>query len=142
MKVRVHKNYWGLDIKKISNKYNSTYLGDFCIKQSKGWTEVPVSVFYNPNPDISKGHSNYFGLYIENQSGMIIICNAESAFSEPFNAIKIGSERYAVSCYRHDYWESKNRKYMIDGGRDYLRTNQGNKIIKIKMTNGIWQRAD
>ena len=31
---------------------------------------------------------------------------------------------------------------MIDGGRDYLRTNQGNKIIKIKMTNGIWQMVD
>ncbi len=103
----------------IEEKYGAKYMGYWCTKSVNGdwWNERPVDVFYQPNPDRAKGHTNYFGMFT--QDGMVWITNAESAFSEPITGVITEDGEVLVSRYRHDYVSKDG--YMIDGGRDYLR---------------------
>ena len=92
-----------------------------------------------PNPDRSKGHSNYFGMYSAPGIGPMIT-NAESAFSEPITGLLTEDGEVIVSRYRHDYVEKG--PYMIDGGRDYLRTSGNNadgKLVKVTVVDGEFQ---
>jgi len=93
-------------------------MGAWAIKDRNGWAEMPVDVFYVENPDRSKGHNNYFGMYTVN--GVNYITNAESAFEDSFLGIAEGNYVY-VSRFRHDYVSTPNG-CAIDGGRDYLKT--------------------
>ena len=74
--------YWlteeGIGI--VEEKYGgATFMGAWAIKKKDGgWFDEPVDVFYQPNPDTSKGHSHYFGIFI--RTGEAYITNAESAF--------------------------------------------------------------
>lgn len=113
-------NFGARQIKIIEKKYGAKYMGYWCTKRSNGsWNERPVDVFYQPNPDIEKGHSHYFGMFI--QDGGVYITNAESAFSDPITGAICEDGEVIVSRYRHDYIAKKGA--MIDGGRDYIRTN-------------------
>lgn len=104
----------------IEDTHNAKYMGAWCIKDKNGnWSENPVEVFYQSNPDIEKGHTNYFGIFTK-PDGSAFITNAESAFSEPINAILEDDIVYA-SKYRHDYVVTPKGS-VIDGGRDYLRS--------------------
>ena len=117
--------YWLKEdgIKKAEELYGAKYMGYWCTKRLNGqsWNDNPVDVFYQPNPDVEKGHKNYFGLYV--QGGSLYITDATSAFSDPITGIETEDGEVIVSRYRHDYVEKG--KYMIDGGRDYLRTSGG-----------------
>ena len=105
-------------IVKIEEKYGAKYMGYWCTKHSSGaWNDIPVDVFYQPNPDTSKGHSHYFGMF--RQGDRVWITNAESAFSEPMTGVICEDGEVLVSRYRHDYHTKGDR--MIDGGRDYVR---------------------
>lgn len=105
-------------IEKIEEKYGAKYMGYWCTKRPNGdWHELPVDVFYQPNPDTSKGHTNYFGMYIQNET--VWITEASSAFSEPIIGVICEDGQVLVSRYRHDYQTKGDR--MIDGGRDYTR---------------------
>lgn len=107
-------------IKKIEDIKGAKYMGYWCTKHSKGfWNEQPVDVFYQPNPDLEQGHSHYFGIFLLNDS--VFICDATSAFSETIGGIMCEDGEVLVSRYRHDY-VTKEGGYMIDGGRDYLRS--------------------
>ena len=64
---------------------------------------------------------NYFGLFYQNDN--LWITDAQSAFSDPITGIETDDGEVIVSRFRHDYIEKD--KYMIDGGRDYLRTSGG-----------------
>ena len=114
------------NIAKISAHYGSKYMGHWAIKGKSGWTEMPVDVFYQPNPDVSKGHSHYFGMYL-NISKFPMITNAESAFSEPIIGILTDDGQVIVSRYRHDYVSKGD--YMIDGGRDYTKCSAGREVV-------------
>lgn len=107
-------------IAKAEEIYGAKYMGYWCTKRldGKSWNDTPVDVFYQPNPDIEKGHSHYFGLFVQN--GSLYINDASSAFSEPIAGIVTDDSEVIVSRYRHDYIEKG--KYMIDGGRDYTRS--------------------
>lgn len=114
-------------IRKIEEKYGAKYMGYWCTKSPRGhWNESPVDVFYQPNPDTSKGHTNYFGMFIRTDpftgegSGSVYITEASSAFSDPIAGIPTDDGEIIVSRYRHDYVEKDGR--MIDGGRDYTRS--------------------
>jgi len=115
--------YWlkEVAIKKVEDLRNAKYMGYWCTKRldGKSWNESPVDVFYQPNPDIEAGHSNYFGLYM--RDGNLFITDAASAFSEPIVGSICEDGEVIVSRYRHDYVAKKGA--MIDGGRDYTRTN-------------------
>ncbi len=105
-------------IKVIEEKYSAKYMGPWCTKRLNGnWNERPVDVFYQPNPDIEKGHKNYFGMFV--QDGTVWITDATSAFSDTITGIICEDGEVIVSRYRHDYVEKDGR--MIDGGRDYVR---------------------
>ena len=124
----------------IEEKYKAKYMGYWAIKRNGGnWSEMPVDVFYQPNPDLSKGHSHYFGIFTVPGQG-VMITNAESAFSEPITGLLTEDGEVLVSRYRHDYVEKG--PYMIDGGRDYLRTSGNNadgKLVKVTVVDGEFQ---
>ncbi len=110
-------------IRKIEEKYGAKYMGYWATKNSRGhWNESPVDVFYQPNPDTSKGHTHYFGMFIKNDpftgegTGSVYITEASSAFSDPISGIATDDGEVIVSRYRHDYVTKDGR--MIDGGRD------------------------
>ena len=110
-----------INVEVIEEKYNAVYIGDFCLKTTDGgWSEFPIAIFYQPNPDIEAGHTNYFGIFV-NEHHQIIITNGESAFSEPINGLITDNGTVIYSRYRHDYVTSKNGELFIDGGRDYCR---------------------
>lgn len=113
--------YWlkEASIKKTEELYGSKYMGYWCTKRTDGksWNESPVDVFYQPNPDLSKGHKNYFGLFVQN--GSLYITDATSAFSDPITGVLCEDGEVLVSRFRHDYVTKDG--YMVDGGRDYLR---------------------
>ena len=120
--------YWfkKAGIQKIEEKYGAKYMGYWAIKNSRGgWNDSPVDVFYQPNPDTSKGHTHYFGMFIRTDpysgegTGSVYITEASTAFSEPIAGIPTDDGEVIVSRYRHDYVEKDGR--MIDGGRDYTR---------------------
>lgn len=123
-------------IRAISRQYNAKYLGSWTIKNSMGnWSERPVEVFYVTDPDRSKGHSNYFGIFT--RANDIVICNAESAFSEPITGI-LEDDLVYVSRYRHDYVATPKGS-IIDGGRDYLRVPaliKGSSFVTIRNIDG------
>jgi len=115
--------YWlkEASIKKVEDLRNAKYMGYWCTKRldGKSWNESPVDVFYQYNPDIEAGHSNYFGIFLQNDS--VYITDAKSCFSEPIVGSICEDGEVIVSRYRHDYVAKKGA--MIDGGRDYTRTN-------------------
>jgi hypothetical protein len=125
--------YWlnEAGIKKTEELYGAKYMGFWCTKRSDGnWNDTPVEVFYQPNPDTEKGHNHYFGLFKRMGNGVLFITDATSAFSDPIMGIETDDGEVIVSRYRHDYVEKD--KYMIDGGRDYLRTS-GGPFVRIRV---------
>ena len=130
------KNGYWLDeehIRVVESRYSASYVGYWTIRNKKGeWTEEPVDCFYCANPDISKGHSNYFGMFT--MGGETFIVNAESAFDSPIYGIQLKSGECLVSRYRHDYVEKGG--CFIDGGRDYCRVGGTEKLVKIWCRNG------
>lgn len=116
-------------IRKIEERYGAKYMGYWCTKNLRGgWNELPVDVFYQPNPDKALGHSHYFGMFIQNDS--VYITNAESCFSEPLTGAVCLNGEVIISRYVHDYIERNG--VMIDGGRDYTRTNKC-KLIRVNV---------
>jgi hypothetical protein len=102
----------------IEQKYGARYMGHWCTKRpSGGWNEQPVDVFYVENPDTSKGHSNYFGMFVRDDQAYIT--DALSCFSEPMSGI-LENDLVYVSRYRHDMVVTPLGNH-IDGGRDYLK---------------------
>jgi hypothetical protein len=112
--------YW-LDhkqIKKIEEIKSAKYMGYWCTKSPYGvWNNSPVDVFYVSDPDLSKGHSHYFGLFYQND--VLYITDASSAFCEDIVGMPTPSGEVIVSRYRHDHVAKD--EFMIDGGRDYFR---------------------
>ena len=123
----------------IAKQYGAKYMGYWTIKRGLNWSDQPVDVFYQPNPDVSKGHSHYFGMF-RTFEGQAMITNAESAFSEPITGLLTDDGEVIVSRYRHDY--VTKGPYMIDGGRNYLRTSGSNsdgKLVRVTVVNGEFQ---
>lgn len=107
-------------ILKVEDMYKAHYMGFWCTKRLDGsWNERPVEVFYQPNPDVEKGHSHYFGLFFDHLD-RVMITNAETAFSEPMTGVICEDGEVLISHYCHDYRTKGDR--MIDGGRDYTRS--------------------
>jgi hypothetical protein len=118
----VGRCFYNIDPEKVFKKYGAvTYLGYWQLpKKNSGYNDSPVDVFYQPNPDTKKGHTNYFGLYENN--GVLYICNASPAFKEPITVLvhpKTGE--VIASHYPHDFRSFQDHSLSIDGGRSYTR---------------------
>jgi hypothetical protein len=113
--------------------YGAKYMGYWVTKKPDGqWNETPVDVFYQPNPDLSKGHSHYFGMH-RNGRNFPMITNAESAFSETIVGFLTDDGEVIVSRYRHDFVQKD--VHFIDGGRDYTRASVG-KFVNVTVKDG------
>jgi hypothetical protein len=107
------------DIPNLEKLKDATYMGYWCTKSPSGnWNESPVDVFHVANPDTSKGHSPYFGLFYRDDT--LLITDAQSAFSEPIVGILCFNKEVIVSRYRHDFIQRNDA--FVDGGRDYVRS--------------------
>lgn len=144
MSIIVTKNYHPINSANIEEKFKVSYIGDFCIKSENGdWSNTPVSIYYQENPNISLGHTNYLGVgvdYIFDGENMIpakiYLTNGESAFSEGLIGVVADNGDIIVSCYRNDAKTSPDGSVKIDGGRDYVKTSTDAEIVKLKVLKG------
>lgn len=107
-----------IDIKKVEEKYNAKYIGDFALKtRDGGWSESPAQLYWQPTPPV-EGYSNYFAIFTRGES--VYITTGQSVADVEITAIRSGDE-ILFSRYRWDYRTTKDGKSSIDGGRDYTK---------------------
>lgn len=132
--IRSHDNssYQPINIPVVEKRYGGKFMGDFVTKRPDGsWNEIPVAVFYQPNPDLSQGHTHYFGIFVQN--GDVYITNASSITDELFTGIVSDEGEVIFSRYRHDYTTSTDGSVFIDGGRDYVRCDNPNRLVQLQI---------
>ena len=123
-------------ISDIEDHYSAKYMGPWSIRDIDGnWTSIPVDVFYQPDPKKDLGHTNYFGMYRDPYG--VKITKADSAFLEPIVGILTDDGEVIVSRYRHDYVSKGG--YMIDGGRDYVRSNPSCQYVSVTVDEGLFK---
>jgi hypothetical protein len=133
--------------------YNASFIGDWALPLKSGNWSSPAAVFYCPEPDKSKGHSDYFAI-VEKQSvistpdkpdyQMYILSAAfikykvlTGAYSQFLNKSTNETELQVVySCHVHDYVVTSNEEVMIDGGFDYVKTNTQN-LFQFQFVEGL-----
>ena len=127
-----NKTEQSINIPAIEEKFGGTFIGDFCVKTKSGmWSEFPVAIFYQPNPDTSLGHTNYFGI-VRLDSDHINIMKGDSAFEDPITGIIADDGEIIFSRYRHNFVTSSDKSVWVDGGRDYCRSsNAKNGFVKL-----------
>lgn len=109
------------NIKIIEDNYDASYINDFDLERGSLDFTITGAVFYVENPDVSKGHSNYFAMYRDPLSKAVYITNAVHLTEREYPAIKFGEDDYLVSRGRHDY-VSRDGAF-LDGGAAYTRCN-------------------
>ena len=92
-------------------------------------SDVPVDVFYRatPHPDFG---NKYFGLFKHPITDATMICNADVVEDLTFGMIKDNNGDYWYSKSHHDYLVVDDK--MIDGGREYVRSNAEVHLFKVK----------
>lgn len=123
--------YPQINVEAAEGQYSATYICDLAILgPNKCWNETPVMVFYQPNPDVSKGHSHYFGLFPHR--GGIAIVDAASVAGIPMLGIVDQSHStmkehndpegvVVFSRFKHDYVPTEDHSAAVDGGRNYIK---------------------
>ena len=110
-----------IDFKKVEERKNAKYVGNFAIKDSRGnWSESPVQIYWQEKPPI-EGYSNYFGIFI--RGGDVYITSGGSLEGVIFQGIRC-DEKILYSRYRWDNrgaLNSRGEHCAIDGGRDYTK---------------------
>lgn len=131
------KNFFSEEmIKNFEEKYNVKYVGAFCIKNGEEWRKSPSAIFYQENPDVKKGHSNYIALsykYITEEDIGWFISDGSSAFSEPIVGVVANDGQVIYSAFRHDYEASDDGSVIIDGGRDYTRHTSDAELVELEV---------
>lgn len=132
MYIEERNPYWFTDkgIAQIEAMREATYMGYWCGKTKSGdWGEVPMDVFFTPNPDVEEGHTHYFGLLV--QDGKVLIADATSCFSEVMSGI-VENETVYVSRFMTDSVQTPLGQ-IIDGGRDYTRASQDASFVTVSV---------
>jgi hypothetical protein len=125
-----------ININHVEKKYNSIFIGDFCIRTTNGWSEIPFAIFYTAEPS-NPNYSSYFGLGLINNH--LHIVDGKSAFDDQIIGIIANNGEIIFSRYRHNYVVSKDESVFIDGGRDYVRSSiSGNGLVNLKMIEGVF----
>lgn len=103
--------------RKIEEYYKAFYMGFWELKSGRA-----VRVFFQPEPKVDLGHSNFFGIFV-GLDDHIYICNAKSAFETPMAGImNPKTAEVIVSQSNHDFRTFKGGgNTHIDGGRVYTR---------------------
>lgn len=126
--IDTRKSITGFDVVKVEKKYGATFIGDFPVKLKSGNWGNSGAVFYQPNPDITKGHKNYFGLIV---SDTAFIYDASYLEGKEFTGVKQADGTYIWSRHVHDFREVDGG--FIDGGFDYTRVGGNPKTVTLKI---------
>ena len=139
-------NWYGFDTDKVCNTFEGdlTYLNTFCILGHYN----PVAVFRNTNPNRSKNHKDFMLLWmkpnITGNKGKGMVSRIDGMVSG-INADGMEEYRYQKGMYcpdckeviysvnRHDHRKCSCGKCMVDGGKDYFRTNMAGTVVKIDL---------
>jgi hypothetical protein len=135
--MRINKkdhNYYGFKTSKICDVLEGdlTYLNTFCVKGAY----LPVAVFHNAAPDESKGYKDYVLLWL-NILGKLMISGMNADEMEKYRYQKgmycPDCKEVIYSVNRHDYRKCSCGRCMVDGGRDYFRTNMAGTVVVIDL---------
>jgi hypothetical protein len=143
MKLEERKPYYFTDkgIAQIESMRNATYMGYWCGKTKDGqWAERPLDVFYQADPDVEAGHSNYFGLIVNPATNQVLIADAKSCFAQPIAGIVEEGVVYA-SRYRHDMVITPSGG-SVDGGRDYTKTGASPTLVNITVSGDTFEFSE
>jgi hypothetical protein len=123
-----------LQIEKICQYYGQ-YGEDakYVCDTSLGDGNLCWTIFYNRGKHPKFGN-HYFGVRFDSYYSSFFICGADDVEKLIFGTIEVDNRLY-YSRFKHDYFEING--HFIDGGRDYVRTNDG-EIINLKIKNGIF----
>lgn len=106
----------GVVVDKIPESYpGSVYVGQFPLKHIgiDRFTDWHADVFYNPNPDTSKGHSNYFAVYVRDGKGYIT--DAKHVETMLLTVIEDSEGNFIYPRFQHDF-RYFDGSYFCDGG--------------------------
>lgn len=115
-------NYYGFKHEEVNKKLEGdlTYISTFCFDHYE-----PAAVYYNSNPNLEKGHKPFLLLYTRN--GDIFVSGRSFV---DFDRNRYQAARYCPFCKdviysitTHHFMECECKRYFIDGGRSYVRTN-------------------
>jgi len=96
-------------------------------------SDVPVDVYYRATPHPEFGNC-YFGLYHDHVRGHTMITNADIVESLEFGLVTDGQEwHYSES---HHAYKTFANGAMIDGGRQYIRSN--GPVMHMRILKGKW----
>lgn len=116
----------------------SKFIGEIAYKG----LDVPVAIFHQPKPDLSKNHKEYFGLFKFKDSYHIIGFDKKDmlkhAIHDAVHCLKCGDVIY--SRWVHDFRSCKCRKTNIDGGKEYTKIGgdaDNYKLVKADILNEV-----
>ena len=132
-------NWYGFNTDKACEHFEGdlTYLNTFCVLGRY----KPVAVFRNADPDRSKNHKDFLLLYTTTDPAT----RKEVTMITGIDADVMEDHRYQKGMYcpdcneviysvnRHDYRKCKCGRCMVDGGKDYFRTNMAGTPVKIDL---------
>lgn len=139
-------NHYGFDFDQVCKNFEGDlkYLNTFCINGNYN----PVAVFRNSKPNRKKDHKDFMLLWTIPKGGILNHIENKSkpdVIVSGINKKDIEKFRYQTgvfcpkckeviySVFRHDYRHCSCGRCMIDGGKDYIRTNLAGKMVKIDL---------
>lgn len=141
------------NIKIIEDKYQAHYVLDTALRtKQERFTDFPIAIFYRNElneQEIAAGYSHYFGIY--QQGKKTIITDGKSVEDLIFTGLLIKNNDVAYSRYSHDFVsveansdngnssivsEHEQVYDFIDGGRDYVRCSNPDKLVKFVVKDG------
>ena len=133
------KHFPIFDTEAVIEHYKSEGAKYVCTTELKAYG-IPVDVFYRPTPHPVYGN-RYFGLYKDDFSNSVYICNADVVEEFNFSVIDNGKDEWTYSQYAHDL-VSWGECY-IDGGRAYTRVggNPVPKVISLRIVDGEFKES-
>ena len=124
----IHENLFNIEeVEKLYSEKDGVEVKYVCTTDLRA-SDVPVDVFYRPTPHPEFGN-HYFGIYHDHFRGHTMITNADIVESLEFGMIEVDG-KYYYSQSHHDYKTVGDK--MIDGGRQYVRSNGGVVVMKIR----------
>lgn len=117
-------------IQLVEERKNAKFVFESSVKQSYGWLNQPVAIFYTEEKH-PVSNSNYMGIVYQENRPFII--DGQSAVDDAFTVMEYNGE-YFNSVFRHDYVCFDGNG--IDGGRDYMRIIGEPTLLKAKIING------
>ena len=104
----------------IEERYKAKYILETEFYTKSGWSGDLVGlIFYQPNPDLEAGHSNYFIIYKSSIHGIMITNGLDTVEKLVLNCVSDSNGVFEYSHFNHHYHQVGN--VAIDGGRLYTR---------------------